>query len=232
MSENLHEGHRKRLRHELLEQDFPDSVPSHKVLEALLFYGIPRGDTNGIAHELLAKFGSLLGVFEAEPNSLFEVKGMTEKAVTLIKMILPIARRIHTEKVIPNYRFSSIEEYGDYVTERFLGYTNEVLMISSFDNKGNLLENDIISDGHATSVSLSVKKIIKKILPRNPSSVIIVHNHIGHSAVPSFADIEMTQSLKYTLEQLEIKLIDHIIVSGTDYVSLAQSGDYNQIFSI
>ena len=88
MDKNPHTGHRKRLRHELLQQDFPDSVPSHKVLEALLFYGIPQCDTNGIAHELLEKFGSLNGVFEADPNSLFEVKGMTEKAVTLIKIIL------------------------------------------------------------------------------------------------------------------------------------------------
>ncbi len=232
MDKNLHKGHRKRLRNELLEQDFPDSVPSHKVLETLLFYGIPRGDTNGIAHELLAKFGSLNGVFEAEPNSLFEIKGMTEKAVTLIKMFLPLSRRINTEKYKKRYRFSSIEEYGNYITKCFMGYNNELFMISSFDDSGNLIENDIISDGHTASVSVSVKKIVKKILPRNPSTVIVSHNHIGKSAVPSFADIQMTQSLKYTLEQLEIKLVDHIIVSGTDYVSLAQSGDYNQIFSV
>ncbi|MBQ4119352.1 MAG: RadC family protein [Clostridia bacterium] len=232
MSENLHKGHRKRLRHELLEQDFPDSVPSHKVLEALLFYGIPQSDTNGIAHELLAKFGSLNGVFEADPNSLFEVKGMTERAVTLIKMILPLTRRIHTEKYQKHYRFKSIDEYGDYIAKHFMGYNNEVFMVTSFDINGNLIENDIISDGHAASVSLSVKKIVKKVLTRNPASVIIAHNHIGQSAVPSFADIQMTQSLKYTLEQIEVKLVDHLIVSGTDYISLAQSGDYSQIFSL
>lgn len=231
MDKNPHEGHRKRLVHELLEQDFPDSVPSHKVLEALLFYGIPRKDTNGIAHELLTKFGSLNGVFEADPNSLYEVNGMTERAVTLIKMILPLSRRIHTAEYKKHYRFNSIDEYGNYITKCFMGYNNEVFMISSFDNKGELIENDIISDGHTASVSLSVKKIVKKVLPRNPTSVIISHNHIGQSAVPSFADIQMTQSLKYTLEQIEIKLIDHIIVSGNDYVSLAQSSEYNQIFA-
>lgn len=231
MDKNPHKGHRKRLIHELLEQDFPDSMPSHKVLEALLFYGIPQKDTNDMAHTLLEKFGSLNGVFEADPNSLFEVKGMTERAVALIKMILPINRRIQTEKYKKRYQFASIEEYGDFIAKCFMGYNNEILMISSFDNSGNLIENDVISEGHAASVSLSVKKIVKKVLTRNPTSVIIAHNHIGHSAVPSFADIEMTQSLKYTLEQIEIRLVDHIIVSGTDYVSLAQSGDYNQIFS-
>ena len=231
MDKNPHEGHRKRLVHELLEQDFPDSVPSHKVLEALLFYGIPRKDTNGIAHDLLEKFGSLNGVFEADPNSLYEIGGMTERAVTLIKMILPLSRRIHTAEYKKHYRFNSIDEYGNYITKCFMGYNNEVFMISSFDNKGELIENDIISDGHTASVSLSVKKIVKKVLPRNPTSVIISHNHIGQSAVPSFADIQMTQSLKYTLEQIEIKLIDHIIVSGNDYVSLAQSSEYNQIFA-
>ncbi len=231
MDKNLHEGHRKRLTRELLEQDFPDSMPSHKVLEALLFYGIPRKDTNDLAHKLLEKFGSLNGVFEADPNSLFEVKGMTERAVTLIKMILPLNRRIQTEKYKKRYRFNSIDEYGNYISKCFMGYNNEILMISSFDNSGNLIENDILSDGHAASLSLSVKKIVKTVLTRNPTSVIIAHNHINKSAVPSFADIEMTQSLKYTLEQIEIRLVDHIIVSGTDYISLAQSVDYNQIFS-
>ena len=231
MDKNPHKGHRKRLIHELLEQDFPDSMPSHKVLEALLFYGIPQKDTNDMAHTLLEKFGSLNGVFEADPNSLFEVKGMTERAVTLIKMILPLSRRIHAEEYKKHYRFKSIDEYGNYLTNCFMGYNNEVFMISSFDNKGELIENDIISDGHTASVSLSVKKIVKKVLPRNPTSVIISHNHVGQSAVPSFADIQMTQSLKYTLEQIEIKLVDHIIVSGNDYVSLAQSSEYNQIFA-
>lgn len=231
MDKNSHEGHRKRLLHELLEQDFHDSVPSHKVLEALLFYGIPRKDTNAIAHSLLEKFGSLNGVFDADPNSLFEVNGMTERAVTLIKMILPLNRRMQNEKYPKHYRFKSIEEYGDYITKCFMGYNNERLIISTFDNAGNLIENDIISEGHPTSISLSVKKIVKSMLARNPASVIIAHNHIGYSAVPSFADIEMTQSLKYTLEQIEINLVDHIIVSGSDYISLAQSNEYSQIFA-
>lgn len=231
MDNNPHSGHRKRLKKELLEQEFPDSVPAHKVLETLLFYGIPRGDTNGIAHALLDKFGSLSAVFEADPNDLFEVKGMTENAVTLIKLILPLSKRAFNENYKKNYRFSSIEEFGKYITGLFMGYNNEVFIITSFNSDGSLINNDIISTGHVDSVSFSVKKIVKTLLVRNPASVIISHNHINASAVPSTADIEMTQSLKYTLAQIEIRLVDHIIVSGSDYISMAQSKEYNKIFA-
>ncbi len=232
MSDNPHKDHRKRLRQELLEQNFPDSVPKHKILETLLFYGVPQKDTNKIAHELLEKFGSLSGIFEADANDLFEIKGMTERAVTLIKMILPLTRRIYTEKYQNSYRFNSIDEFGAFIVKRFVGYNTEVFMVSSFDSNGNLIETDIITDGHNDSVSLSVKKIVKTALARNPSGVIISHNHLNGSAVPSFADIEMTQSAKYILEQIGIRLVDHIIVANSDYVSLAQSSKYNKIFLV
>ncbi len=231
MADNLHNGHRKRLRQELLQQDFPDSVPSHKVLEALLFYGVPQKDTNEIAHELLKKFGSLAAVFEADTQSLFEVKGMTERAVTLIKIVIPLSRRIQTEKYTKNYRFDSIDEFGNYITKCFTGYNSEVFIISSFDANGNLIENDVITEGYADNIPLPVKKIVKIIFARNPSSVIVSHNHLTSNALPSFADIQMTQSLKYTLEQIEVKLVDHIIVASNDYISMAQSIDYGMLFS-
>ncbi len=230
MADNPHSGHRKRLRHELLAQDFPDSVPSHKVLEALLFYAIPHKDTNPIAHELLKKYGSLNGVLEADSGSLFEVKDMTERAVTLIKMILPLTRRIHYEKYQNKYRFNSIDEYGNFIVKCFVGYSKEIFIVSSFDNKGNLIENDILSEGLVDNVSVSVKKLVQLMLARNPSGVIVSHNHISTTAVPSFVDIQMTQSLKYTLTQIGITLVDHIVVSGNDYISMAQSKDYGYIF--
>ena len=96
--ENLHAGHRQRMRREMIEQNSFDQMGDHRILEVLLFYGIPRKDTNPIAHELLNKFGSLTGVMDAEFEELKAVKGMTENAATLIKTIMPIARRYNFGK--------------------------------------------------------------------------------------------------------------------------------------
>lgn len=229
MADNPHNGHRKRLKKELLEQDFPESTPPHKILEALLFYGIPRKDTNLIAHDLLKTFGSLSAVFQANPHDLLQIKGMTENSVTLIKMIMPIARKVYIDEFKGNFRFNNIDDYGEYIVKRFFGYNKEVFIISSLDSCGKLLGDDIIAIGDVDNVTLSVKSIVRAVLQRNPTAVIISHNHVDSPAVPSLADINMTQSLKFTLEQINVKLLDHIIVSGNDYVSIKQSANYNSV---
>ncbi len=230
MADNLHEGHRKRLKKELLEQGFSEATPPHKILEVVLFYGVPRKDTNPLAHELIDKFGSLAGVFEADPHDLMQVKGITENAVTLIKMFMPVARRVYMEKYKKGYKFNSIEECGEHLVKRFFGYNEEAFIVSSFDSAGCFICDDIIGIGDADSVSISVKNIVRTVIQRNPTTIIISHNHINSPAMPSIADLEMTQSLKYTLEQINVRLLDHIIVSGNDYVSMKQSANYSHIF--
>ena len=90
---NPHKDHRQRVRNEFLENGFSDATPPHKILEMLLFYGIPRRDTNEIAHALLDKFGSFSAVLEASTYELTQVKGINEYTAALIKLMLPICRR-------------------------------------------------------------------------------------------------------------------------------------------
>lgn len=233
MDENLHKGHRKRLKEEVLAQDFHESMPSHKILEMLLFYGIPRKDTNPIAHELLEKFGSFKGVLEASPEELFEVKGMTYNAVALIKLIMPIARRYKTDiKTNVNRKFSSIDEIGEFIAVKHMGYGVETFAVTSFKPNGELIASEIISKGDISSVPLTAKTILQTVLKHKAACVVISHNHINKTACPSMADLELTRSVNEVLHNIGVKLLDHIIIAENDFVSLAQSKDYNHIFII
>lgn len=230
VSDNLHNGHRKRLKEELLNLDFPEAAPPHQILETLLFYGIPRKDTNLIAHALIERFGSLSAVFEADPHDLFEVSGMTHNAVSLIKMVLPIARLINTEKEKGKFRFTDMDQCGEYLVKKYFGHSKELFIITGFNREGNHIFDEIVAVGDSENVAVSVKNIVKVVIRRNPSSVVISHNHVNSPAVPSLSDIQMTQSLKFTLDQINVRLIDHLIISGDDYVSIRQSSDYKHIF--
>ena len=84
--EVLHSGHRQRMRQRFLLSDF-DGFAEHEILEVLLYYAIPRIDTNEIAHRLLHHFGSLSAVFDADPQELVKVKGVSEHTAVLLKMI-------------------------------------------------------------------------------------------------------------------------------------------------
>ena len=126
-NDNIHKGHRQRMRREMIEQDNIDKMSEHRLLEVLLFYGIPRRDTNTIAHELLNKFGSVTAVLEADIEELKSVKGMTENAATLIKTIMPLARRYQDDKFKAGSVFENIDELGRFLMRKYMGRKNEAL---------------------------------------------------------------------------------------------------------
>lgn len=227
---NVHAGHRERMRKEVIRQNDFDSLNDHRILELLLFYGILRKDTNPIAHELIAKFGSLSGVLDADFEELVKVKDVTENAATLIKTILPLARRYQDDKYVKGYVFQNIDEIGHYLIKRYFGRASETFAVTSLDASGKFLGFDIVNEGTVDTVGVIWRDIAATVLKHNAACVIISHNHTSGNALPSDPDVEMTIALKKSLTQLGTRLLDHIIVAGDDYVSLAQSAKYAAIF--
>ncbi|MBE6786975.1 MAG: hypothetical protein E7537_01350 [Ruminococcaceae bacterium] len=223
MAENLHKDHRKRLRKELIEQDFPDSMSDHKVLETLLFYGIPQKDTNELAHTLINTFGSLTAVFEADSDALFQVKGMTERAVVLIKLMLPLFRRYYSQRNSFNRKFASVEHICEELVRKHSGYGREVFILTSLNEIGDLICFDVLAKGSSTAVQFDSKEIVQKALKHGATFVIISHNHLTGNIKPSKVDLQSTQRLWFTLNEIGIKLLDHIIVSGNEYFSIAKN---------
>ena len=97
MGENLHVRHRQRLKKRMVEQGAGGLEP-HVLLELLLTYAIARRDTNEIAHRLLARFGSLRGVFDADLIELCKVEGVGEHTALLLKLVPELTRRYFDEE--------------------------------------------------------------------------------------------------------------------------------------
>ncbi|MCQ2455263.1 MAG: hypothetical protein MJ090_03900 [Clostridia bacterium] len=230
MAENIHSGHRERLKKEFLDGNFNSSTPDHKWLELLLFFCINRSDTNPLAHELINKYKTLDAVFEAPVNELIKFNGLTKNNVPLLKMIIPLARKIELQKSDNIFNALHPDNINEYVLSRFYGLTTEQMGIVCIDQLGKIIDFKFLSEGDIGEVSISTRNIIKYVLEKNASCVIIAHNHPKSFALPSKADIDATVSLRKILEQINVRLIDHIIVSGSDYVSLAQSQEYKSIF--
>lgn len=107
LASEVHKGHRKRVIERFVNFGF-DSFAEHEVLEMLLFYSIPRKNTNPIAHKLVSQFGSLKNVFNAELSELTKA-GLTENSAVLIKAI-PELVRIYTTPSVKNLVIDSIEK--------------------------------------------------------------------------------------------------------------------------
>ena len=232
MSECIHDGHRERVRQEIMHNGFDEKTPPHKVLEFLLFYCISRKDTNPIAHRLISRFGSISGVLDAPIEKIAEVEGMSERSALFLKSIMPIARIYLHEKSNNLSYFKGLDEIGEYALKQYVGINEERAGIISLDGKGHLLGFDFVSQGDISSVGLSFRDVLNCLLSHDAAAAVLVHNHPSGIALPSMRDKALTESLAETLKNIGIYLIDHIIIGSGDYVSMAQSKDFLNIFTI
>lgn len=230
MKDNPHKGHRDRLREEFLSHSGSAKMPNHKLLEMLLFYGIPQRDTNELAHNLINTFGSLHAVFEADVIDLAKIKGMTKNAACLIKLILPIAKSYILDKYNDESYLRTTEEIGNFILARFFAAHKEQCAILCLNHMGRVLAYDILSEGDIDSVGISVRSIIEKTLQTGATSIVIAHNHPGGIALPSQSDVRMTEAIADALRTVSVKFIDHLIIAGDDYVSMASTTEYKEIF--
>lgn len=230
MDKNLHEGHRERVRQEFLQHGFDRNTPPHKILELLLFYCVQRADTNPIAHELIAKYGSVAAVLDAPVEELAAFKGLSERSAVLLKLIMPIAQRYIYDKQEQKPTFCSLDGIGKYVLSKYLGETKEKIGVMCLDAKGALISFEFLGEGDIASVGISMRELAKTALAGNATAAVLCHNHPSGIAVPSESDVSLTMQAAETLSKIGVQLIDHIIVSDTDFVSMAQSEQYGYIF--
>ena len=223
---SIHDGHRKRMRTRFREEGL-DHFKEHEVLELLLYYTIPRKDTNPIAHELINRFGSLAQVLEARPEELAKVDGMGDGAATFLSLITSVGRYYLVNRTIQETILPTIEKCGQYLVPFFHGRRNEMVYILCLDAKCKVLCCKEMGEGSVNSAGVPIRRIVEAALGANATSVILAHNHPSGFALPSGEDVQTTKRVALALDAVEIQLVDHIVVADDDFVSLAQSGLYN-----
>lgn len=219
MAGGEHTNHRERMRQRFLEHGL-DNFADHEVLELLLFYAIPRGDVNPLAHRLLDIFGSLANVLEAETPDLCRVEGMGDKTAAFLHMLPPMFRRYQTSK-IQGTTYDTTEKIAEYLVKYYIGRPREQLSAVLMDNKCRLIRICDIAEGSATSVKIDLRKLLQCILQYNAADVVLAHNHPRGMCNPSRADIVQTSTIREMLKNIDVRLVDHIIIAEDRWISLA-----------
>lgn len=223
MEKNLHEGHRKRVKNRFLNEGL-DGFEDHQVLEMLLFYSIPYKDTNEIAHNLLIKYGSLSGVFEADPKDLSTTIGVGENSAVLLSLIPSLARRYLKNKLDEKPQLTNTEIAANYIKNYFIGRTNEAFYCICLDSQLKVVFPALVSEGTVKEAAVFPRQVVETVIRHNASSVILSHNHPGGIIKPSEDDVFLTQRLVNILEPLSVKVRDHIIFCGEEYYSFSRNG--------
>ena len=218
----VHDGHRQRKKEQFLRRGL-EGFADHEVLELLLYYAIPRRDTNELAHRLIDRFGTLRGVFDAAPEELRQVDGMGESAALFLQLLPAVGRRVllnEKKEVILN----SVETVGAFFTRLLAGERREVLYQVCLDAKGKLLSDHRLASGTVSMAPVSVREVVENALRCDASRVVLGHNHPSGVALPSEEDRQITLQIQQALATMSITLVDHIIVADGDFVSMAASG--------
>ena len=216
---NEHAEHRQRMKNRFLKNGL-DCFDEHQVIELLLFFGIPRQDTNVIAHRLINRFGSLREVLEASYEELLEVEGIGEHAATLIKFSAELSRRYLLSEAKQNERFETVDKLGDYLKRLFLGKKVEEVYILTFTGKMEMLSCRKLADGMTNLVAFSVKPLIEEAILSHAACIVLAHNHPSGIASPSGSDIEITHQLEFICNQMSVPLIEHYVVAGNQYYAI------------
>ena len=220
---SIHEGHRERMRKQLKTSGM-DSLSDVQVLEVLLYYAAPRGDTNPAAHALLNRFGTLDGVFSAPEAELKKVDGVGDAAAQLIALVPQVARRCLMSRSAQIQVLDTTSKCGRYLLPYFHGEHEEVVYLLCLDAKCKALDCVLIHRGGVNVASIAARKVVKTALDANATSVVLAHNHPSGLALPSQEDKQTTMVLKAALDAVGVVLADHIIVADDDFVSMRDDG--------
>ena len=197
-----------------------------QVLELLLFYCIPRKDTNELAHALLKRFGSVSRVMDASIQELMQVPGVGKNTATFLHLAKQAGRYYQVDSTRRGAMMRDTEDYGKYVLPYFIGRQKETVFLLCLNANCNVISCREVGEGEINTAIISPRRIVEIALAEKASTVVLAHNHPSGVALPSPEDVLVTQRLADALATVDVTLFDHLIVADDDYVSLVQSGLY------
>ncbi|MBR5262797.1 MAG: RadC family protein [Clostridia bacterium] len=225
---NIHKDHRQRVRARYISEGL-SSMADHNIVEMLLFFGIPYKDTNPIAHELTERFGDLNGVLDAPIEELMKIDGIGENAATLIRLTRDIALKYMSNRSADINEGES-DAIENFIRRKYAAETREIVYALGVSSDGRVERCVKVSVGTNDRALIDNRAVLEAVLGFNSKNVVIAHNHPNGFAAPSATDIRTTEQLKELLNTVEVRLIDHIVVSADDLFSMAKSRKFSDLF--
>jgi DNA repair protein RadC len=217
-----HAGHRERLRERA--GTALGALPDYELLELILARSIPRGDVKPLAKALVARFGSLGGVFGATTAELRTVSGVGEKVSLDLKLVHEATLRIGRGEAAKRTVISSWTALLAYVRVALAHEAREQFRVIFLDKKNQLIADEVMNHGTVDHAPVYPREVMRRALELSASAVILVHNHPSGDPTPSGADIDMTRQVVEAGKPLRIAVHDHLVVGREGVASFKALG--------
>ncbi len=216
-------GHRARMRDKLLARG-PDALADYELLEMLLYFAMPKGDTKPLAKALINRFGSFAGVLAAPQQTLLDTRGLGPHSVAALKLVQAAAIRMSRAEVMDRPVLNNWDRLIDYLHAVMAREKIEQFRVLFLDAKNRLIADEAQARGTVNHTPVYPREVVKRALELHATALILVHNHPSGDPTPSRADIEMTRELRQAAAVLSITLHDHLIVGNGRFLSFRQEG--------
>lgn len=222
MDGKLHEGHRQRLKEKYLYDS--DTLTDSEFLELLLFYAVPRKNTNEIAKRMINEFVTLADLCEADPKNISNACNVSEHIALLISLVSKVSKRtavINKEKMSSS-KINMPESAGKHAITLFTASCYEQFYLICLNSQKRIMNSALVQKGTINEVPVYTRQVVELALRHKAHSVILAHNHPGGSLTPSQEDINITRAIESALATISIAVNDHIIVAGDSFISLKE----------
>lgn len=202
----------------------PGALSDTELLALLLRSGLRGKNVLQLAAELVSTFGGLTGLLHTSAEALKSIKGMGPAKRAEVVAVLELARRALAEQLHEKPLFSSPAAVRDYLQLQLGGKGYEVFAVMFLDSQHRLIALEEMFRGTLAQTSVYPREVVQRALALNAASVVLAHNHPSGTAKPSRADETLTQTLKSALGLVDVRVLDHFVVTRAEAVSMAEMG--------
>lgn len=214
----------ERPREKLLQKG-STSLSDSELLGILIASGNRERSAIDLAKDVLALAGNnLRELGRLSVTELQKIKGIGEAKAITIAAAMELGRRRQMSEGLDRATITQSKEAIPIIMPLLQDLNYEVFCVLYLNHSGKLLRHELLSSGGLTATVADVRMILKNALLYNASRLIIAHNHPSGNRTPSQADISLTRQVKQAAALMDISLLDHIIIAGHSYVSLADDG--------
>ena len=198
-----------------------------ELLALLLRSGIPGKNVLQLSEELLCRkngFGGIAGLLHTSAEDLKRIKGLGPAKRAELVAVLELARRALAQQLQDKPLFETPQAVRDYLQLQLGSRPHEIFAVLFLDSQHRLIALEELFRGTLTQTSVYPREVVQRALAHNAASVVLAHNHPSGAAQPSRADEALTQTLKAALALIDVRVLDHFIVTSTQAVSMAELG--------
>ncbi|MFZ5844713.1 MAG: RadC family protein [Pseudomonadota bacterium] len=195
-----------------------------ELLAVLLRVGVRGKSAIELGQQLLDQCGGLAGLLQAESPVKLKLPGLGPAKSAGLLAALELSRRGLAAELQRGPAFSQPMQVRRYLQAELAGERNEIFLGLFLDTRHRLIASERLFQGSIDGASVHPRVLVQKAMLHNAAALIVAHNHPSGVAEPSAADEALTRTLKEALALVDVRLLDHIVVSQGSTVSLAERG--------